>query len=123
MRRREPKTDLFTAAAERTRKRTAPLADRLRPSTIDGFVGQQHLLGPGRILREMVETGTLHSLILWGPPGTGKTTLAHLLAHAAKADFVAFSAVLSGVRELREIVAEARDRQKLNGRSTILFVD
>src|SRR4051794_41215402 len=104
MRRRESKPDLFTAAAARARKANAPLAERLRPQTLDDFVGQEHLLGPGRILREMVETGTLHSLILWGPPGTGKTTLAHLLAHAAKADFVAFSAVLSGVRELREIV-------------------
>jgi putative ATPase len=123
MRRREPKADLFTVAAECARKRHAPLADRLRPTTIDGFVGQEHLLGPGRILREMIETSTLHSLILWGPPGTGKTTLAHLLAHAAQADFVAFSAVLSGVRELRQIIEEARDRQRLNGRNTILFVD
>ena len=123
MRRREQKADLFTVAAERTRKRHAPLADRLRPATLDGFVGQEHLLGPGRILREMIETGTLHSLILWGPPGTGKTTLAHLLAQAAQADFVGFSAVLSGVRELRQIIDEARDRQRLNGRKTILFVD
>jgi len=123
MGRQEPKADLFTAAAERARKRHAPLADRLRPATLDGFVGQEHLLGPGRILREMIETGTLHSMILWGPPGTGKTTLAHLLAQAAQADFVAFSAVLSGVRELRQIIQEARTRQLLNGRNTILFVD
>ncbi|MEO6030170.1 MAG: replication-associated recombination protein A [Candidatus Binatia bacterium] len=95
----------------------------MRPATLDEFVGQPHLLAPGRIVREMVESGNLHSLILWGPPGTGKTTLAHLLAHAAQAEFVAFSAVLSGVKELREIVAVAAERQKLHGRNTILFVD
>lgn len=95
----------------------------MRPRALDEIVGQEHLLGPGRIVREMIESGRLHSLILWGPPGTGKTTLAHLLAQAAHAEFVAFSAVLSGVKELREIVAAAADRQRLHGRATILFVD
>ena len=123
MKRRDPKADLFTTAGERERRRKAPLAERMRPATLEEFVGQEHLLGPGRILREMVESATLHSLILWGPPGTGKTTLAHLLARAANAEFVAFSAVLSGVKELRQVVEDARDRQRFHGRGTILFVD
>ncbi len=123
VKRREPTNDLFAAHGERERRRQAPLAERMRPATLDEIVGQSHLLGPGRIVREMIESGRLHSLILWGPPGTGKTTLAHLLAQAAQAEFVAFSAVLSGVKELREIVAAAGDRQRLHGRATILFVD
>ena len=96
MKRRDTKPDLFAASAARERRRMAPLADRMRPRTLDEFVGQEHLLGPGRILREIVESGAVQSLILWGPPGTGKTTLAHLVAGAAQHEFVAFSAVLSG---------------------------
>ena len=123
MKRRDSRPDLFGAVAARERRRAAPLAERMRPTTLEEFVGQAHLLGPGRILRDMVESGELHSLILWGPPGTGKTTLAHLLAHAARAEFVGFSAVLSGIKELRQLIDEARDRQALQGRGTILFVD
>src|SRR5437773_2534904 len=84
-----------------------PLADRMRPRSIDEIVGQEHLLGPGRVLRAALERGELHSMILWGPPGSGKTTLASLMAHVMGARFVAFSAVLSGVKEIRQVVAEA----------------
>jgi len=115
--------DLFAAQAQRARRRQAPLADRMRPQTLEEFVGQTHLVAPGRLVREMVEGQRLHSLILWGPPGSGKTTLALLIAHSIQAHFVHFSAVLSGVRELREIIAEAKDQFALNGRRTILFVD
>jgi putative ATPase len=123
MKRRESSPGLFAAHGERERQRHAPLAERMRPATIDEIVGQTHLLGPGRLVREMVDSGRLHSSILWGPPGTGKTTLARLLARAANAEFVSFSAVLSGVKELREIIAAAEDRRRLHGRETILFVD
>src|SRR5438445_670106 len=83
-------------------KAPAPLADRMRPRQLDEIVGQEHLLGAGRVLRTAIETGELHSMILWGPPGSGKTTLASLMAHVTGARFVAFSAVLSGVKEIRE---------------------
>jgi len=96
--------------------RTAPLAERMRPRTLDEILGQDHLLGPGRVLRQAIERGPLHSMILWGPPGSGKTTLARLMAQVGGARFVSFSAVLSGVKEIREVVAQARTR-------TILFVD
>ena len=101
----------------------APLADRMRPRTLAEFVGQQHLVGEGRVLRRLIEGGgTLPSLILWGPPGTGKTTLGRLLAEKTAARFVALSAVFSGVKDLRAAIAEARlDRRR--GRRTILFID
>jgi putative ATPase len=101
----------------------APLAERMRPRTIDDFVGQEHLLGPGRVLRDMIESGQAESLILWGPPGSGKTTLAHLLASASGAHAVAFSAVLQGVKELRHIVDEAETELARSGTRTVLFVD
>ena len=101
----------------------APLADRMRPRTLDEILGQEHLLGPGRVLRVALESGEPHSMILWGPPGSGKTTLASLLAHVTGARFVAFSAVLSGVKEIREVVAEAERDRARRGARTILFVD
>src|SRR5438067_11229035 len=82
-----------------------PLAERMRPRALDELVGQSHLLGPGRPLRQAIESGAIHSLILWGPPGTGKTTLARVLAAVTGADFVAFSAVTSGIKEIREVIA------------------
>jgi len=100
-----------------------PLADRMRPRTLDEVVGQEHLLDPGRVLRAAIERGELHSMILWGPPGSGKTTLASLMAHVAGARFVAFSAVLSGVKEIRQVIAEAEAERRRGGRPTILFVD
>jgi putative ATPase len=100
-----------------------PLAERMRPRTLDEFVGQGHLLGTGRVLRDMIESGEAESMILWGPPGTGKTTLAHLLAGASGAHAVSFSAVLQGVKDLRAVIDEAEIMLRRTGRRTVLFVD
>src|SRR5437899_3905762 len=117
-------SELFHAApGTKTTAAHAPLAERMRPRIIDEFVGQQHLLGPGHVLRDMVESGRVESLILWGPPGSGKTTLAHLLAAASGAPAVSFSAVLQGVKELRHVVDEAELTLRSSGRPTVLFVD
>lgn len=110
-------SDLFA------REASLPLAEALRPKKIDEVIGQQHLLGPGKPLRLAFESGKLHSLILWGPPGVGKTTLARLMADAFDAEFVALSAVFSGVKDIREAVAHAEMTRAQTGRSTILFVD
>jgi putative ATPase len=119
MPRRETKEPtLFHEAADRSR----PLASRMRPATLDEFVGQKHLLAPGKPLRDTIENGTIGSVILWGPPGTGKTTLGHLIAEYTDREFVAFSSVTEGVPRIREIVAEAKQRLGL-GRGTILFAD
>ena len=101
----------------------APLAERLRPKHIDEVIGQSHLLGPGRPLRMAFSSGKLHSMILWGPPGVGKTTLARLMASAFDAEFVPLSAVLSGVKDIRDAIAQAQHVLQQNGRHTILFVD
>jgi len=95
----------------------------MRPRSLDEVVGQQHLIGPGKVLRRSLEDGRLHSMILWGPPGTGKTTLASLMAHVAGARFVPFSAVMAGVKEIRQVVSEAEADRARGGRRTILFVD
>jgi putative ATPase len=115
--------DLFEKAAEQNAAAHAPLADRMRPRNLAEVVGQEHLLGEGKVLRLAIERDQVPSLILWGPPGTGKTTLARVIAQHTRSEFVAFSAVLGGVKEIREIVAEAQRRLGEQGRRTLLFVD
>ncbi|MGP8033879.1 MAG: replication-associated recombination protein A [Steroidobacteraceae bacterium] len=100
-----------------------PLADRMRPRNLDEFIGQRHLLAPAKPLYESIKAGQLHSLILWGPPGTGKTTLARLIAQTAQAEFIALSAVMAGVKDIRAAVESARATRAANGRPTLLFLD
>ncbi|MBU6317230.1 MAG: replication-associated recombination protein A [Acidobacteria bacterium] len=116
-------SDLFSAAAEERLRAQAPLAARLRPRTIDDVVGQTHLVGPGRPLRRLVEQDRLTSAIFWGPPGTGKTTLALAVAGTTKRAFEQLSAVTAGVKDVREVIERARQRLGEQGRGTILFLD
>jgi len=111
------------AARSRGREKTAPLAERMRPRTFAEFVGQEELLAPGKPLREAIERDLLQSIILWGPPGTGKTTLARIIADMTRARFVSFSAVLAGIKEIREVMAEAERLRRTTGRRTIVFID
>ena len=104
-------------------RETRPLAARMRPTSLDEFVGQEHLLGPGKPLRDAIDRGMPGSMIFWGPPGSGKTTLAHLIASSTERVFIPFSAVTEGVPRIREIVAEARERLESGGQQTILFID
>ncbi|MSS70848.1 MAG: replication-associated recombination protein A [Candidatus Latescibacteria bacterium] len=115
--------DLFkTPSADRTPAGSSPLADRMRPLALDEIVGQEDLLAPGKPLRTLIEEDRVPSMILWGPPGSGKTTLARVIARTTGARFVSFSAVMSGVKEIRELIAQARQERR-GGRQTILFVD
>jgi putative ATPase len=114
---------LFEASEAANRRGAQPLAARMRPATLDEFVGQEHFLGEGKLLRRLLAADRLGSVILYGPPGTGKTTLAYLLAQASRSKFVQLSAVASGVKELRELLEEARDRLSASGIKTLLFVD
>ncbi|MGO9066365.1 MAG: replication-associated recombination protein A [Myxococcaceae bacterium] len=115
--------DLFTQAGDRETAESAPLAERLRPQTLEDFVGQEHLTGEGKLLRTALAAKKLPSLIFWGPPGTGKTTLARLLAKGSGAFFVGMSAVSAGVKDVREVVAAAEERRRLQGQGTVLFLD
>jgi len=115
--------DLFDTKATADTFKEAPLAERMRPQNLAEYVGQEHLLGQGKLLRQLIETDQLTSLIFWGPPGSGKTTLARIIANATKAHFIFFSAILSGIKEIREVVREAEDIRKFKGLRTILFVD
>src|SRR5919197_354977 len=102
--------------------RTRPLAERMRPERLEDFVGQEHILGPGKPLRRQIERDELTSVILWGPPGVGKTTLAKLIARITKCEYIPFSAVLSGIKEIKAVMADA-ERLRRAGRRTILFID
>src|SRR4051794_29179987 len=105
------------------RTASSPLAERMRPRTFDEFVGQEELLAPGKPLREAIERDLLQSIILWGPPGTGKTTLARIVAERTQARFVSFSAVLAGIKDIRDVMAEAERLRRSTGRRTIVFID
>ncbi|MBN1883699.1 MAG: replication-associated recombination protein A [Deltaproteobacteria bacterium] len=115
--------DIFDHAQSRRKSASSPLADRMRPRDLSEFVGQEEILGPGTLLRTSIEEDSLSSLIFWGPPGSGKTTLARIIAERSESRFVAFSAVTSGIKDVKEIIAEAKEDLKYSERRTILFVD
>ncbi len=115
--------DMFNKQAEQEQLRNAPLATRMRPKNLEGFVGQEHILAKGRVLRRAIETDRIPSMIFWGPPGSGKTTLANIIANSTGAHFSPVSAVSASVADLRKIVAEAKERRQANHQRTILFID
>ena len=115
--------NLFDHAREQQIEKDAPLAARMRPRTLDEFIGQEHIVGPGRLLRRAIQADQLSSVIFYGPPGTGKTTLARIIANTTNAHFIALNAVLSGVKDIREAIATAQDQRGMFGRKTILFID
>ncbi|MEO0406966.1 MAG: AAA family ATPase [Cyanobacteria bacterium P01_A01_bin.135] len=115
--------DLFDSHRQRLERTDAPLAARLRPRTLDEFVGQQHIIGPGRLLRRAIQADQLSSLLFYGPPGTGKTTLARIIANTTRSHFISVNAVLAGVKEIRAAIATAQEQRGQQGQRTILFVD
>ncbi|MFC2071750.1 replication-associated recombination protein A [Chloroflexota bacterium] len=115
--------DMFEQKSEEQKKQQAPLATRMRPANFEAFVGQEHLIGQGRVLRKAIEAGRLPSIVLWGPPGSGKTTLAYVIANTTDSHFSAVSAVSAGVADLRRIIEEAKERRKIYQQKTILFID
>lgn len=119
----DPPSQVSDVSEHSTPNPLMPLAARLRPQTIEDYIGQQHLLAEGKPLREAIDKGQLHSMVLWGPPGVGKTSLARMLAHLVDAEYTSLSAVLAGVKDIREAVATAQLTQQTSGRRTLLFVD
>ncbi|NLE02955.1 MAG: AAA family ATPase, partial [Fibrobacter sp.] len=115
--------DLFERHREDLLSRTAPLADRMRPRTLDEYIGQDHIIGEGRLLRRAIQIDQLSSVIFYGPPGTGKTTLARIIANTTKAQFLSINAVLAGIKDIRDSIETAQKTLSLYGKRTILFID